>query len=174
MKSIPPRYRAITIMTSTTTMVRLRASFHVGQDTLRNSPVVSRKKRVMALPFFLAGFFVCFTVLLRATVTPVYLITSKTPHHAALLLSGRRGRNRTRNPRFWRPVLCQIELLAYIHGRSKKIDRHLTPPLVNAFRGAVCAAGSEGNISSVQFARNHFAGFSLWCNSVPCTQCIPA
>ena len=26
---------------------------------------------------------------------------------------GRPGRNRTRNPRFWRPVLCQIELLAY-------------------------------------------------------------
>ncbi len=28
--------------------------------------------------------------------------------------SGRPGRNRTHNPRFWRAVLCQIELLAYL------------------------------------------------------------
>ena len=31
-----------------------------------------------------------------------------------LFLSGRPGRNRTHNPRFWRAVLCQIELLAYV------------------------------------------------------------
>jgi hypothetical protein len=31
-----------------------------------------------------------------------------------IFLSGRPGRNRTHNPRFWRAVLCQIELLAYV------------------------------------------------------------
>src|SRR5512136_2646682 len=50
-----------------------------------------------------------------------------------LFPSGRPGRNRTHNPRFWRAVLCQIELLAYVGVGSR-------PPLLGLAVQRVFAA----------------------------------
>ena len=92
-----------------TITVRCHASSREGQETLRNSPPVSRTKRWIAFCFLPVFFLV-------AKSFSFFLLTGKTPPHTAdgrTALSDRPGRNRTHNLRFWRPLLYQIELLAY-------------------------------------------------------------
>jgi hypothetical protein len=49
--SVKPRITPIMTITSKTKPVNWRASGHVGQDTLRSSPIVSRKNDWIALGF---------------------------------------------------------------------------------------------------------------------------
>ena len=70
--------------------------------------------------------FVCHALLLRlAFKTP--------PQTDGVVLPGRSGRNRTHNPRFWRAVLCQIELLACAscEEKSHSFDRFTSATLLN-------------------------------------------
>ena len=78
------------------------------------------------------------------------------PHFAGV--SGRRGRNRTRNPRFWRAVLCQLSY---------------TPIGLTLSPGAPRACGSGDSTSQVPDALEYFCDSSRSCTSVPCTQCRP-
>src|SRR5687768_11334747 len=68
--SVMPRMIPITTITASTSKVSWRASGHVGHDTLRNSPVVSRKNDWIGLDFFLS---------FSATMSSFVLFTAKTP-----------------------------------------------------------------------------------------------
>ena len=107
-------------ITTMTISVNRIASWRVGQDTLRNSPTVSWKNLWMLCQNSLENIHLLAS---RSNIrhgNPPVMV--KTPplldgvirKSLILFLLGRPGRNRTHNPRFWRAVLCQIELLAYV------------------------------------------------------------
>ena len=88
-KSTKPTNMAVRIVTVITTAVAPLNSCFVGQDTLLNCIFTSLTK--------LIGFVNAFISLLGSN--PCY--------------TSRPGGIRTPNKRFWRPPLCQLELLAY-------------------------------------------------------------
>src|SRR3972149_11901497 len=65
-KAKKPRNRLVLAVTANTTRVRLSASGRVGHEPLRSSPVVSRKKRTMALG--------CRAVIALGTADPLLVI----------------------------------------------------------------------------------------------------
>jgi hypothetical protein len=108
--SVIPRISPITTITANTSSVSWRASGHVGHDTLRSSPVVSRKNDWIGLDFLLLSF--------SATMSSFALLTAKTPPYIQRRFSHLQARQDL-NPQ---PLVLEtsalpIELLAFVKGR---------------------------------------------------------
>ena len=100
------------VVTATTIKVKLIASSRDGQVTFRNSARVSFRYLTMAFSFLFRPLADAF-----ATQPSPSMLGNITRHRHRIgrclmrhsqQIRGRRGRNRTRNLRFWRPLLCQL------------------------------------------------------------------
>ena len=102
--------------TTSTTMVICHASWRVGQETLRNSPTVSRVKRRMGFCFLEA-------FLSAKLLSLINILTAKTPpSYGRRCPLYRPGRTRTLNRSFWRRVLYQLSYWPRLGG--------MNPPLL--------------------------------------------
>jgi hypothetical protein len=106
-------------------VVKRQDSSRVGQVTFRSSPRVSRQYRAIGfddfVPFF-SGNFLTAPVLFATKLLPSTFRVVPTSASCITILREvlkppgdfyRGCRTRTRNLRFWRPLLCQIELTPY-------------------------------------------------------------
>ena len=99
-----------------------------------------------------SDFFLCHKILLKQTNFNFRLRAKRRPNRRRCQNSGRPGRNRTHNPRFWRPVLCQIELLAYYHyfSVSRARIRRLTTPIWHATPCTLLRLAVQGMLATAR------------------------
>jgi hypothetical protein len=111
-------------LTPITTAVKRMVSSRVGQTTFRSSDRISRTVSPSPLPGILddevlaAGALTCFSFTLTGISHPLCL---DLPQRQL----GRPGRTRTRNLRFWRPLLYLIELQAYDWNRFAHVPQRI-------------------------------------------------
>src|SRR5690349_19245805 len=106
--SVTPRMRPMATITARTNSVSWRASGQVGQDTLRNSPAVSRKNNWIGLDFLLLS--------LSATMSSFVLLTAKTPPYIQRRCHLQARQDLNPQPLVLETSALPIELLAYIIG----------------------------------------------------------
>ncbi len=90
---------------------------------------------------------------------------SASPHSTRTGSSGRAGRNRTRNLRFWRPLLYQLSYDP-MHARAKRA--------VTAFPGEADGSGNERKTFLARDEPDHCGDSFRSCSSAPGTPCIRA
>src|SRR5436305_10103635 len=127
-----PSMIATTTTVTMTTNVIVRSSPQLGQMTLRSSPTMSSKLRMM--PRRGAGAGRCITLFGLGSVGTVLAMV-------VIPESGRGGATRTPDPRFWRPLLYQLSYTPVPVG-ANSIRR--LPPLLGFLVGGVFPApGAE-------------------------------